>query len=685
VRISTRLLLAAVVPAVVALVAVVGVLRSSSPIVDLQGRQVAIIQLRTDLNELDGFARSYVANHDELSRQQFLAVYDQAQRDVATARGVDNAAYRRDLATIAEGLRLVRSLFETIVAQHQHGSAPGSPLSREAEELLSTQLYVRSGGASNIAAGLVRSISADIVTREQQTSLSVTAFTILAAVALTSLLLVLRRSINRSLRALKAGTEEIGSGDLDYRIGLSSSDELGELSRSFDQMTGRLQGVTVSKDELEEEVQQRRRAEERAQQELARTKVLQEIAAQTARARELPELGQAVLDVARRLLDASIGMAFRVDEAARLARPLAAFGFPEDSSVVTDDLPIDESSLGGRAIVTGKPQVSMGDEAPSRTVQRVQATGKESHRFVTFPVEAYGKVVGMLGLGFTAESRFGEQELDLYRAIGEVVGVAMENVRLFEAERDIADRLQEALLTLPDEVRGVEFAHAYHSATETARVGGDFYDLFELNHDHVGIVIGDVAGKGIDAAVLTSMVKNTIRAHANERGKTPSRVLELTNEVVFKSTPTEAFVTVFFGILDCRDGRLVYGNAGHTTAVIVQGDGHATKLSVTGPLLGAFADVAFEEAEARLELDELLFLYTDGLTEARRGRELYGEERLFVFLATKGAARAQDVVQDAVQEVLDFAGGGFRDDLAILAVKRVPLGGETSHQQKLEM
>jgi len=157
----------------------------------------------------------------------------------------------------------------------------------------------------------------------------------------------------------------------------------------------------------------------------------------------------------------------------------------------------------------------------------------------------------------------------------------------------------------------------------------DFYDIFELSNDHVGITIGDVAGKGLDAAVLTSLVKNTIRAHAGEKGKTSARILALTNDVVYRSTSTEAFTTVFFAILDRRDGRLSYANAGHTTAAIVGEDGSLSRLSATGPILGAFDNAEFGQSDACLETDELLFLYTDGLTEARRDRDQYGQERVF--------------------------------------------------------
>ncbi len=302
------------------------------------------------------------------------------------------------------------------------------------------------------------------------------------------------------------------------------------------------------------------------------------------------------------------------------------------------------------------------------------------------PLLARGTVIGC-ALFYTSKAvrHFSNSEIDFGRKLGDSVSLAMVNARLYEFERDIADRLQGALLSMPDRIGGIEFAHAYHSATEAARVGGDFYDVFELNNHLVGITIGDVAGHGLEAAVLTALAKHTIRAHAEEMGKTPNRILELTNDIVFRSTSAELFVTVFFGILDRRDGRLVYANAGHTTAGLVRPDGTTARLPATGPLLGAFAGSAYEQAESYLGLRDLLFLYTDGLTEARRGRQLYGEERLFAFLSSVKDGSPSHLVEQVIGEVMSFSGNSLRDDLAILALKRAKHEAETSTQGRLEL
>jgi serine phosphatase RsbU (regulator of sigma subunit) len=260
------------------------------------------------------------------------------------------------------------------------------------------------------------------------------------------------------------------------------------------------------------------------------------------------------------------------------------------------------------------------------------------------------------------------QEVAFAQRLSASLGLAIANAQLYETEHHIADRLQEALLALPDAVAGVEFAHSYHSAAEAGRVGGDFYDLFELDGGHVGVVVGDVAGKGLDAAVLTSLVKNTVRAHAAEKGCVPGRILDLTNDVVFKATNLEAFVTLFFGVID-TDGRLVYANAGHTTAAVIRTDGTTEGLPATGPLLGAFDGVTFRQAETSLGRDATLFLYTDGLTEARRDGDLYGEERLFALLPSLRGLSAEDVVAGVMGDVTGYSGAELRDDLAVLALR----------------
>jgi len=291
--------------------------------------------------------------------------------------------------------------------------------------------------------------------------------------------------------------------------------------------------------------------------------------------------------------------------------------------------------------------------------------------FVICPVLGHGDVVAAIIVCFEQpRSALGEDELYLVSRIAFMVGVAEENARLYRREHEIAETLQEGLLALPSELGGIEFAQAYRSATEGSRVGGDFFDVFQIGDSRIGITIGDVSGKGLSAAVVTALVKNTVRAHATESGKTPGKVLSLTDDVVFRATPPDRFVTVFFGILDRSDGRLEYANAAHTMPAIMRADGSVEELAVTGPLLGAFPSVAFGEAETHLDDGDMLFLCTDGVTEARRDGRLYGEPRLIELLSTLTGRAPAEVVDAVVDSVANYTGSRLRDDMAILAIRR---------------
>lgn len=287
------------------------------------------------------------------------------------------------------------------------------------------------------------------------------------------------------------------------------------------------------------------------------------------------------------------------------------------------------------------------------------------------PLERAGRPFGVLGISApeVAQWKVGGREIALLRAFGNEVTTVLENARLYENERFIADTLQQSLLTIPERVPGLTFSDSYSAATQTARVGGDFYDIFELD-ERVGIVMGDVAGHGLDAAVLTSLVKNAVRAHADEPGKSPAEVVELTNELIVKESRPDAFVTLFVAELERSSGRFTYCNAGHTTAALMRTDGSVESLPSTSMLVGAFSGVTFEQITIDMGVGDTLVLYTDGLTEARRKRELYGETRLFDLLRGLETREPGVVLRAMIDEVLDYTGGELSDDLAVLTVQR---------------
>jgi PAS domain S-box-containing protein len=282
------------------------------------------------------------------------------------------------------------------------------------------------------------------------------------------------------------------------------------------------------------------------------------------------------------------------------------------------------------------------------------------------------EILGDFGFYRTDESRpFTEGEAGLLAKVAVALSLGLKNAQIYERERHVADTLQEALLTLPDEVEGVEFAHSYSSAAEAARVGGDFYDLFELEGDLLGITIGDVAGKGLDAAVLTSLMKNAIRAQATEPDRTPSAVMSVLNTLVLRSSAPESFATAFFGILNRATGLLVYCNAGHTSVVWSSGGAVVRPLEANSPLVGAFDGVVFYDERVMLGSCDTLFLYTDGLIEARSSDGgFFGEERVYDLVSLVDAEGPIALVASVMDAVVEYSGGALADDLAMIAVRR---------------
>lgn len=361
----------------------------------------------------------------------------------------------------------------------------------------------------------------------------------------------------------------------------------------------------------------------------------------------------------------------------------AAVGEP--TAPVGTRVPLGETSLMLRAAVEGK-RIVVADFTGVPEADRGQAALPGIAASLIVPLVRSGRLLGVVtvdemrpGVSFT------EREVTLVEGIASSAALAIENSRLYEAEHRVALTLQQALLALPERLEGLSFAHAYRSASEDAFVGGDFYDLFEIDGPLVGVLIGDIAGKGLEAAVLTQLVKNTVRAHAAEKGSSPAKILQLTNNIFYQSTSSDSFATVFFGVLNRATGTMAYTNAGHTTALLLRSSGVLAELPADSPLVGAFADREYVQSEALLRAGDVLLLYTDGVTEARASGRLYGEARLLRHVATVPQGDPVELVRDIVEDVLGFTQGALNDDLAILAIKRLEGRSERPLQQRLEV
>ena len=235
-----------------------------------------------------------------------------------------------------------------------------------------------------------------------------------------------------------------------------------------------------------------------------------------------------------------------------------------------------------------------------------------------------------------------------------------------EEELKRAREIQQMLLpsTLP-QLAGVQIAGAWQPARE---VGGDYFDVIQLDKARLGICMGDVAGKGITAALLMANLQASFRAFATTEAS-PQVVCTKLNKFLCANIAPGKFVTFFYAVLDADARTLTYENAGHSPGLLLRNNGTTDTLRGGGAVLGALPHWTYQDYTAQLQPGDQLLLSTDGITEAENAKlEEFGEERLLA------AARARDgsalEIQRAImQQVTAFCGGNFRDDATLLVVR----------------
>lgn len=305
---------------------------------------------------------------------------------------------------------------------------------------------------------------------------------------------------------------------------------------------------------------------------------------------------------------------------------------------------------------------------------------------VAVPIQRNGHAMGALNLECDRLDAFGEREIDVLRFFAEIAGIAIERATLherllegerFESQIRIAEEVQARLLPrgAPD-VPGYEFAGV---CIPTLRIGGDYYDTMTLPDGRQAVVVADVAGKGIAAALVMAAFRALLRDHF-ARGLDLAQVVDAVNSRLPESLAGAAFVTAFVAVLEPSTGRLRFVNAGHNPPFVVRpcagraiGDpGRVEWLDRGGTVLGPFPEARFEVGEAWLGPGDGLVLYTDGVVEsADRARSDFGAERLAAVAARLGHLPPEGLVQEIVLLNREFSGSiEFDDDFTLLVLRR---------------
>ncbi|WP_026415159.1 SpoIIE family protein phosphatase [Actinomadura oligospora] len=288
------------------------------------------------------------------------------------------------------------------------------------------------------------------------------------------------------------------------------------------------------------------------------------------------------------------------------------------------------------------------------------------------PVTDGDQTIGTITLAGSGEhGPFALLDLSVCQRIGRYLGLVIRAARMYRRSAEVAASLQASLLprTLP-EIDGVELAARYTSATHGTDVGGDFYDAFPAK-DGWGLVLGDVCGKGEDAAAVTATARHAVRLVSRWR-EHPGEVLATVNEALLSE---DRFVTaVLAGIAPNGEGvRVTLGIAGHPPAIVVRADGVIRTASRGGVPLGLFDD--FEAGLDTLDLapGDTLVLHSDGVLEACDvARRQYGQDRLLETLAAHASGPVDGMLGAVEQSLLDFCDGDLRDDVSMLALRVLP-------------
>jgi serine phosphatase RsbU (regulator of sigma subunit) len=288
------------------------------------------------------------------------------------------------------------------------------------------------------------------------------------------------------------------------------------------------------------------------------------------------------------------------------------------------------------------------------------------------PMTIRGQRLGVITL-CTAESgrTLGPEQFAVLEELGRRAAVAVDSARVHRQRSAIARTLQNSLLppALP-EIAGLESAALYRAAGEGTDVGGDFYDLFSVADDEWIAVIGDVCGKGAEAAAATALARYTIRTAAVRR-RSPAAILAWLNDAMCRQDLQGRFCTITCVHLDTARPpiRATVGCGGHPPALLRRADGSVEEVGMPGTLLGLVRDPTLQDRRVELGPSDAIVLYTDGITEARAPERVLETEDLKAALGSAQASSCQRMVEQLAALAMGKEGTPPRDDIAVLALR----------------
>lgn len=368
--------------------------------------------------------------------------------------------------------------------------------------------------------------------------------------------------------------------------------------------------------------------------------------------------------------DLKLARIVRVDRTTMMGEWLYDHGLPCQGVFIDmgrgfiSDSPVDGDLAGAAG---PERDAGCGSDADGRAVAGALVSARE---FDNFPLRMF------ILLRDGSQEPIDDMEYDYLLRLVHDLELIESGVRSKKEERRIAQTLQTGMRSQLGRVPGITTDSLYSSATQQALVGGDFYTLIRLPDDRAVMILGDVSGKGVEAASMSALVKTALTAYAWE-GRSPVGLARSLNSMLMGFSRVETFATMFIAKIDLRAGTAVYCSAGHPPAMIArvphEGRNVAAEvemLSVQSGVVGAFESMVYETGSFTFEKDDILFMYTDGAIEARNDQgDFFGEERLRDLLLARSADGVEGLCGSLLAELDEFTGSALDDDIAMVALR----------------
>lgn len=385
----------------------------------------------------------------------------------------------------------------------------------------------------------------------------------------------------------------------------------------------------------------------------------------------------AIADICSVHLVAEDGSIRRVAAAATPAviQKVAGFDLDRFGVSITDELGVGASIRTGLGVLYARITEDLLVSAATSPEHLELIRSVEPVSAVVAPIAGHGRILGAMAL-VTADSErvYTTEDLGLVEDIGRRAGVAIAGARVFQRERSLGAKLQAGLLPpkLP-QPSWLDMAAGYQPGRSDTLVGGDFYDCFWAPDDRLMFAIGDVCGHGPEAATLTAHIRYAARA-LTQYIESPASILHSINEMMIEAADGSSQFTAVYAAVDFSDtgAKVTLARAGHPPPLLIRASGQVEEIMGEGIILGCYPEISLTDQVVDLGPEDMLFLYTDGVTDAGHNSERFGEPRLRAALASSAPGASADQVVKNIMTTLAEFDPEPSDDIAVFAIR--PIG-----------